>query len=253
MSASPSAGPRRDVSAILFADVHGYAYLMDRNEERTYDRVTRSVRLIRSLIGDYGGRVMNVAGDGVLALFESAPQALRFAVTIQQEFRNDTVWNADDEPVAFRIGINIGEVLVDDEANVQGRSVNVAARIQGLAQPGGICVSEAVQRAVRGTLGFAMRSIGRQNLKNIAEPIEIFAIDVNGPQVPVATPRLPVHDLPARPPDQASVAVLPLDNLSGDPRDDHFCDGITGDIITNLSRFRDLVVIARHSAFLFKG
>src|SRR5919106_1391186 len=232
MPASPSVSPRRDRLAILFADVHGYAQLMDRNEDRTYDRVTRSIRLMKSLIGDYGGRVMNVAGGGVLALF-------------------------DDEPVAFRIGINVGEVLVDEESNVQGRSVNVAARIQALARPGGICISEAVQRAVRDTLGVPMRSLGPQSLKNIAEPIEIFAIEVNGPQLPVTSPRLPPPEtspeiLAIDPPDRASVAVLPLDNLSGDPRDDHLCDGITGDIITNLSRFRDLLVIARHSTFLFK-
>jgi adenylate cyclase len=258
MSALQPAGPRRDLSAILFADVHGYAQLMDRNEQRTYERVTSAVRLIKFLIGDYGGRVMNVAGDGVLALFETAPQALKFAVAIQQEFRNEAVWSADDEPVTFRIGINIGEVLFDEETNVQGRSVNVAARIQALAQPGGICVSQAVQRAVRDTLGVAMRSLGSHNLKNIAEPIEIFAIDVNGGQPPEPPARLSspgplARSLPSAPPDQASVAVLPLDNLSGDPGDQHLCDGITGDIIANLSRFRDLLVIARHSAFLFKG
>lgn len=258
MPALPSARPRRDQSAILFADVHGYAKLMDRNEERTYERVTRSIRLIKSLIGDYGGRVMNVAGDGVLALFESAPQALKFAVTIQQEFRNDVVWNADDEPVVFRIGINLGEVLVDEESNVQGRSVNVAARIQALARPGGICVSEAVRRAVHDTMGVSMRSLGPQALKNIAEPIEIFAIEVNGPQLPEPASRLPrpgplAQGLSIAPQPEASVAVLPFDNLSGDSRDQHLADGITGDIITNLSRFRDLLVIARHSAFLFKG
>jgi adenylate cyclase len=253
---SPAHAPP-DFSAILFADVHGYAHLMDRNEQRTYERVTRSIRLMKSLIGDYGGRVMNVAGDGVLALFDSAPQALSFAVAIQREFRNETVWNADDEPVAFRIGINVGKVLVDEDANVQGHSVNVAARIQALAQPGGICVSEAVQRAVRDTLGVSMRSLGPQSLKNIAQPVEIFAIEINGPQLPTPAPRLPLAPSGQPPlldpPHQASVAVLPLDNHSGDPRDQHLCDGITGDIITNLSRFRDLLVIARHSAFLFKG
>jgi adenylate cyclase len=258
MPASPLARPQRDLSAILFADVHGYARLMDRNEERTYERVARAIRLIKSLIGDYGGRVMNVAGDGVLALFETAPQALKFAVTIQQEFRNDAVWNADDEPVAFRIGINLGEVLVDEEANVQGRSVNIAARIQAIAQPGGICVSEAVRRAVHDSLGISIRSLGLQVLKNIAEPAEIFAIDINGPQVPEASSRLrppdPVDQSLSRAPrPEASVAVLPFDNMSRDPRDQHLCDGITGDIITNLSRFRELHVIARRSAFLFKG
>jgi TolB-like protein/class 3 adenylate cyclase len=246
------ATPRRQRSAILFADVHGYSRLMAKNEDRTYERVTQAVRLIRSLIGDYGGHVQHVAGDGILALFESAAQALQFAVAIQREFRNDAVWTADDEPIAFRIGINVGEVLLGGEANVQGHSVNVAARIQALAQPGGICITHAVQRAVRDTLGIAMRKLGPQSLKNITEPIEVFAIEVNGPPLPVSA------ELPLAPGElirpflEASVAVLPVENLSNDPRNSHLCDGFTGDIITNLSRFRDLLVIARHSAFLFR-
>jgi adenylate cyclase len=245
--------PRRQVSAILFADMHGYSRLMAKNEERTYERVTRAIRLIRSLIGDYGGRIQHVAGDGVLALFESAAQALQFALAIQREFRNEAVWAADDEPIAFRIGINLGEVLVGGEANVQGHSVNIAARIQALAQPGGICVTEAVQRAVRDTLGIAMRQLGPQSLKNITEPVEVFAIEVNGPPAPtsVEPPSTPSELI--QPWTEASVAVLPLDNLSRDPRNSHLCDGFTGDIITNLSRFRDLLVIARHSAFLFQN
>jgi adenylate cyclase len=250
MSASPSAHPRRDLSAILFADVHGYAKLMDRDEQRTYERVSRSIRLMKSLIGDYGGRVMNVAGDGVLALFEDAPQALRFAVAIQQELCKDVVWSADDEPVAFRIGINLGEVLVDEDANVQGRSVNVAARIQALARPGGICISEAVKQAVPDIPDLTVRSLGRQNLRSIAEPVEVFLVEQG--MAPAASIELPRHRPTVLPAADASVAVLPFANLSGDPRDAHLCDGITGDIITNLSRFRDLLVIARHSAFLFR-
>jgi adenylate cyclase len=136
MAVEPSDNSRRQLSAILFADVHGYSRLMAKNEDRTYERVTRAVRLIRSLIGDYGDRIQHVAGDGVLALFESSAQALRFAIAIQHEFRNEAVWHADDEPIAFRIGINVGEVLLGGDANVQGHSINVAARIQALAQPG---------------------------------------------------------------------------------------------------------------------
>ena len=186
MAAEPSDSPRRELSAILFADVHGYSRLMAKNEERTYERVTQAIRLIRSLIGDYGGRIQHVAGDGVLALFESPAQALQFAIAIQREFRNEAVWHADDEPIAFRIGINVGEVLLGGDANVQGHSINVAARIQALAQPGGICVTDAVQRAVRDTLGVAMRRLGPQSLRNITEPIEVFAIEVNGPPAPVS-------------------------------------------------------------------
>ena len=253
MLVEPATPPRRQLSAILFADVHGYSGLMSRNEERTYQRVGQAIRLIKSLIGDYGGRVEHVAGDGVLALFESAAQALHFAIAIQREFRNETVWAGDDEPIAFQIGINVGEVLVGDQASVQGHSVNVAARIQALARPGGICITEAVQRAVRDSLGLAVRPLGPQTLKNITEPVEVFAIEVNGQPASVPT------ELPTRPSEiiqhftEASVAVLPLANQSNDPRDSHLCDGFTGDLITNLSRFRDLLVIARHSAFLFKN
>ncbi len=252
MLVEPATAPRRQLSAILFADVHGYSGLMSRNEERTYQRVNQAIRLIKSLIGDYGGRVEHVAGDGVLALFESAARALQFAVAIQREFRNDVVWHAEDAPIAFRIGINVGEVLVGDEANVQGHSINVAARIQALARPGGICITEAVQRAVHDTLGLEIRPLGPQTLKNISDPVEVFAIEVNGAQAPVSV------ELPGRrsaiidPFTEASVAVLPVANQSHDPRDSHLCDGFTGDLITNLSRFRDLRVIARHSAFLFK-
>jgi TolB-like protein/class 3 adenylate cyclase len=247
------ATPRRQLSAILFADVHGYSRLMAKNEDRTYQRVTQAVRLIRSLIGDYGGHVQHVAGDGILALFESAAQALQFALAIQREFRNEAVWAADDEPIAFRIGINVGEVLLGGEANVQGHSINIAARIQALAQPGGICVTEAVQRAVRDTLGIAMRQLGPQSLKNIIEPVEVFAIEVNGRPVPVLAELPPARSEIVQPFTEASVGILPLANLSDDPRDSHLCDGIASDMITNLSRFRGLLVIARHSAFLFKN
>jgi adenylate cyclase len=251
MSAADVQPPHRQLSAILFADVHGYARLMSTAEQQTYERVTRSIRLIRLLIGDYGGNVVQTSGDAVLALFESASQALRFAFAIQREFRNDAVWNPEGEPIAFRIGINLGEVIVGD-GNVHGHSVNVAARIQALAQPGGICISEVVRRAVQETLGIQVRPLGPQALKNIAEPVEVFAIDVNGPQItPQVTPR-PESPRSFVLPDEGSIVVLPLDNMSGDPSDHHLCDGITRDIITNLSRFRDLLVIAPHSAFLFK-
>jgi adenylate cyclase len=251
MSAPDIQPPHRQLSAILFADVHGYARLMSTAEEQTYERVTRSIRLIKSLIGDYGGNVVQTAGDGVLALFESASQALRFALAIQREFRNDAVWNPDGEAIAFRIGINLGEVIVG-EGNVHGHSVNVAARIQALAQPGGICISEGVRRAVRDTLGVEIRPLGPQILKNIAEPIEVFAIEVNGPQIVTSTASPPEQFETFALSDEASIVVLPLDNMSGQPSDGHLCDGITRDIITNLSRFRDLLVIAPHSAFLFK-
>jgi adenylate cyclase len=252
MATEASDAPRRQLSAILFADVYGYSRLMARSEERTFQRVTQAIRLIKSLVGDYGGRVEHVAGDGILALFENAPQALQFAIAIQREFRNAAVWHGQEGAIVFRIGINVGEVLLGDEANVQGHSVNVAARVQALARAGGICITEAVQRAVQNTLGIPVRRLGPRRLPGIAEPVEVFAIEINGSPAPiVAEPTSISRDL-VRPFTEASVAVLPLENLSGDPRNGHLCDGFTGDIITHLSRFRDLLVIARHSAFVFK-
>ena len=224
---------------------------MSKDEEGTRNRVTESINLIKSLIGDYGGRVMNVAGDGILALFGSASQSLKFAVEIQRGFRDDAVWHSEDDPITFRIGINIGEV-VDDDTGIQGHDVNIAARIQALARPGGICVSGSVQRVVRDTLGVTMHSMGQQGLKNIPEPVDVFAIDINGhTAAPTVLPLLRSETI--EPPTETSVAILPLENVSGDPRDNHVCDGVTGDIISTLSRFRDVFVIARHSAFLFKN
>jgi adenylate cyclase len=163
--------------AILCADVHGYSRLMARNEERTHERVSRSLRLARSVIGDYGGWVANVAGDGLVALFANASEALQFASAVQRKFR-DSVWNADDEPIMFRIGIDFGKVFFD-EGNVQGHSVNVAARIQSLARPGGICITDVVQRAAPDSVAGRARPLGLKYLKNIDEPVEVFAIDTD--------------------------------------------------------------------------
>ncbi len=247
-----TAAPSRQWAAILFADIHGYSRLMNKDELGTFQRVTRSIELIRSLIGDYGGRVVQTAGDGVFALFGKSCQALRFAVEMQREFRNDIVWNADGEAIAFRIGINSGYVLLG-EASVQGHSVNVAARLQALATPGGICVTGAVRDEAGDAIDLPLRPLGTRRLKNIADPIEIFAVEINGsttaPAIEVSPPPL---DQPPLEPDQVFVAVLPLDNVSGDPRDDHLCQGITGDTIANLSRFRDFAVIAKHSAVVIK-
>ena len=181
----------RSQSAILCADVHGYSRLMEKNEERTQERVNRSINLVRALIGDYQGRVASVAGDGLIALFDNTPQALQFAFAIQRKFCDQTVWNLDDDPITFRIGISHGEVYFG-EGNVQGHSVNVAARIQSLARPGGICVTDGVRRTARDSVGGALRPLGLKYLKNIDEPIEVFAIDIHGSEaVARRSPRLP--------------------------------------------------------------
>jgi adenylate cyclase len=248
-SRSPSPPGRRRLAAVMFADMADYSRHMEEEEELSSAQVVRSVELFKSLIGDYGGEVKNVAGDGILALFESAEQALRFAIGIQSEFRDQSVW-ADGEPIRFRIGLNLGEVM-ESGGNVQGHCVNVAARLQALAEPGGILVTSAILDAVRDHSNMSLQPLGRQALKNIAETIEVFSVARSGQ--PAARVAENIRAVPAADPSrQPSIAVLALANLSAEPANHHLCEGIVEDIIANLSRFRNITVIARHSAFLFR-
>jgi TolB-like protein/class 3 adenylate cyclase/Tfp pilus assembly protein PilF len=241
----------RELSAILIADVHGYTRLMARDEEHTSRRVARAVGLIKSLAGDYGGEIRNVAGDSVLALFRSASRCVKFAVEMQREFRNDSVWSSQSDPIAFRIGINLGEVREDPEG-VRGHGVNVASRIQELSDPGGICISASVREFTRDIKGIRLRSLGRPQLKNIEEEIEVFSVADNGAEQDRPGVRMR-SDAPAVRVPESSIAVLQLENLSGEPQNAHICNGVTGDIISNLTRFHDLHVIAQRSSSLFQS
>jgi TolB-like protein len=222
---------------------------MDRDEVGTIVRVTRSLGVVRTLVGDYGGSVENIAGDGVLAIFPSAGQALHFAVEMQREVAKESAWSGGQEPIVYRIGITIGDTVSEDGV-LHGNSVNLAARIQALAPPGGICISDAAYRVLRDKSDLAIRSLGQQKLKNIAEPVEVFSVSLD------SAPVLPEPLLLATPPaaeqrltPDSSLAVLPLENVSGDAADTHLCQGIVADIISNLCRFRNVMVTARHSAF----
>lgn len=239
---------RRRLAAVMFADMVGYSTRMEQDEERNAHLATRSVDLFRSLIGDYGGEVANVAGDGILALFDSAEQALRFALQMQRDFREEAVWS-DGDPIRFRVGLHLGEVSVAP-GDVRGHCVNIAARLQGLAEPGAVLVTAAIRAAVRDVAGLSLRSLGAQSLKNISEPVEVFA--ASPAEAPSPAPAEPRRAMAAPEPSrQPSVAVLAFANLSGDPANDHLCAGIAEDVIADLSRFRSLMVIARHSSFLF--
>lgn len=236
----------RKLSAILYADVHGYSRLMDRDEPGTVAKLTRSLTLIRMLVGDYGGAVVNTAGDGLVALFESASQALHFAMEMQRQLPQESAW--DDDPIAYRIGITVGDTIPGEDG-VYGHSVNLAARIQALATPGGICIADTVYQIVRSDPGIKARTLGKHNLKNIEEAVEIFAVDVAPPSAPFQQIEIPrTVKQPAV--SDCSLAVLPLENVSGDPADIHLCQGVVADLISNLCRFRNLMVIARRSAFL---
>lgn len=245
---------RHGLTAVLMADVHGYSRLMGRNEEVTAQRIDRAVNLIRQLISDYGGEVRNVAGDGVLALFDSASLCVKFAIEMQKEFARDTVWNSGADPIMFRIGINVGDIREDD-SGIQGHSVNIASRIQSLAKPGGICITKAVTQVARDIGDARLTSLGTPDLKNIDEAIEVFAVEMaDGPDTGMlaALPVIQRDDDWDHIPD-SSVAVLPLENLSGQPEDNHLCNGVTGDVISNLTRFHDLHVIAQQSSSAFQN
>jgi adenylate cyclase len=227
-------------AAVLIADVVEFSRRMEQDEGASADQVSRSMQLFRGLVGDYGGRVAGVAGDAILALFDSPDRALQFAVQIQTEFRDQSVWG-DGDPIQFRIGLNIGEVTFHD-AIAYGHCINVAARLQAMAEPGGILVTGALRSAAQTMPGLVLRSVGQPPLKNISEPIDIYAVEQSGPAPTRAAVR--PRDTPLSEPVRfPAIAVLALTNLSG--------EGISEDIIASLSRFRNIMVIARHSAFLF--
>jgi adenylate cyclase len=246
-----AAGFRRKRAAILFADVFGYSRLMSSDEQGTIDRVSRAIALFRLLIGDYGGEVINTAGDSVLAVFDTADPALAFAVAIQREFQKEAVWNTAGEPLRFRIGLHIGEIVAS-QGNVSGHQVNIASRLQEIAPPGGICLSGALRDVLSSASSVVFRPLGRPQLKNIDQTIEAFVVMLNDHLEQTAATPAPAYPPLSRPGEDIGVAVLPFANLSRDPADQHLIDGVAGDMIANLSRFRDLAVIAQHSAFLFR-
>jgi adenylate cyclase len=244
----------RRLAAILAADMVGYSRLMEADEVGTLARLkAHRLELIDPAIAKNRGRIIKTTGDGMLVEFQSIADAVWCAVEIQRGMlgRNTDVPAA--RWIQYRIGINLGDVIVED-GDVFGDGVNVAARLQELAEPGGICVSRAVRDQVqvgdRFDVGF--QDLGEQTVKNIARPIAVFRVELDkadaaaSPGVATATRAAPGSDRP-------SIAVLPFDNMSGEPEQEFFADGLTEDIITALSRFRELFVISRNSAFIYKG
>ncbi len=240
-------------TAILVADIFGYSKLMSRAEAETSERVSHAINLIRQLTTDYGGSIKNIAGDGVLALFDSPANCVNFAVAMQKEFLNDSVWNSGSDPIAFRIGINLGEVR-EGHFGLHGHAINVAARLQTLAKPGAICVSQAVSEVARDTVDLPLTSLGTPELKNIDEAIEVFEIEPGGASAQIAAEAPAIIERVAMRQDvpDNSIAVLPLDNMSGELQNTHLCNGVAGDIISNLTRFNNLHVIAHQSSGLFE-
>jgi len=248
---------RQRLAAILMADVAGYSRLMSCDERGTVAALDSARAVFRTTIDAHRGRVIDMAGDSVLAVFETASGAVVSALAIQAELARRSSDVAADCRMQFRIGIHLGDVIEKADGTVYGDGVNIAARLEGIAEPGGVTVSDAVQCAVRQRLDAAFDDIGEQRVKNIAAPVRAYRVRElasgagrTGAATATATaPAAPKRDRVDKP----SIAVLPFDNMSGDPEQDFFADGITEDIITELSRFRELFVISRNSSFKFKG
>src|SRR5207302_619458 len=237
----------RRLAAILAADVAGYSRLMGADEEGTLERLKAHRReLVDPKIKEHRGRIVKTTGDGLLAEFPSVVDAVRCAVEMQRGMIEREPEVPDERRIRFRIGVNLGDVIVD-EHDIFGDGVNIAARLETLAEPGGICVSRVVRDQVRDRLDYTFEDLGEQQVKNIARPLRVYRVrDVAKSPSAVMQPTL-------LPPDKPSVAVLPFTNMSAEPDQEFFADGISEDVITALSRYPSLFVIARNSSFTYKG
>jgi TolB-like protein/class 3 adenylate cyclase len=244
----------RRLAAILAADVAGYSRLMGADEEGALARL-KAVRksLVDPAITVHRGRTVKTTGDGMLVEFASAVDAARCGVEVQRRMAEQNAAVSQDQRIELRIGIHVGDIIIDDD-DIFGDGVNIAARLEGIAEPGGVCISDDAQRQIRGKIDIAFEDMGPQALKNIVEPMRAWRcrIDVNPPSsLPTKSPAAAAPPLAL--PDKPSIAVLPFQNMSGDPEQEYFADGMVEEIITALSRIRWLFVIARNSSFTYKG
>jgi TolB-like protein/class 3 adenylate cyclase len=244
----------RRLAAILAADVAGYSRLMGHDEAGTLARLNALRRdLIDPEVAEHKGRIVKTTGDGILIEFPSVVEAVACAVAVQQAMATHNAAIPQDQRIEFRIGINSGDVIVED-GDIHGEGVNIAARLEALAEPGMICVSAIVQGQVEGRLDCAFEDQGEQSLKNIARPVRVYRVEAGPrPSRPHAGETPALHGPALALPDKPSIAVLPFQNMSGDPEQEYFADGMVEEIITALSRIRWLFVIARNSSFAYKG
>ena len=244
----------RRLVAVLAADVAGYSRLMGADEEGTLAQL-KAIRktLVDPTIAAHRGRIVKTTGDGMLVEFASAVDAARGASEVQRGMAKQNTNVPQDARIEFRIGIHVGDIMIDDN-DIFGDGVNIAARLEGIAEPGGICVSDDAQRQIRGKIDLAFDDMGPQSLKNIAEPMRAWRLQIDRDCSPTLPKRAVVEAAqPLALPDKPSIAVLPFQNISGDPEQEYFADGMVEDIITALSRFKSLFVIARNSSFTYKG
>jgi len=239
----------RKLAAVLYADVADYSRLTGEDEDATHRRLSEYLDIVSESIDLHHGQVIHYAGDAVLADFVTVTSALECATAIQSDLSNRNRDLPDERKIQFRIGINLGEVIVDRD-DIYGNDVNVAARLESLADVGGICISDSVRTAIGNKLSLAYEFMGEQLVKNIKDPIRAYQVRPHVSEPPrEEVPEFQKFTLPEKP----SIAVLPFTNMSGDPGQNYFSDGITEDIITELSRFGALFVVARNSSFAFRG
>jgi TolB-like protein/class 3 adenylate cyclase/Flp pilus assembly protein TadD len=244
----------RRLAAILAADVAGYSRLMGEDEEGTLARLKAIRReLADPKIKEHRGRIVKTTGDGLLLEFASIVDAVRCAVEVQREMAERNVNVPSDRRIEFRMGINLGDIIKDGR-DIYGDGVNVAARLEALAEPGGICVSRVVRDQVRDKLDFSFEDLGEQQVKNITRPVRVFALRPEGVAgVPRASASATTSILPPVAPPRLSIVVLPFANLSNDPEQQYFADGITEDLTTDLSRAAGMFVISRNTAFTYRN
>lgn len=238
---------KRRLAAILVADVVGYSRLMEADEQGTLAALRKSRRIFDSLVAENQGRIFGSAGDSVIAEFASPVQATRCAVALQTRFADSSSGSAIEPPLQFRIGINLGDVSTEGD-NLLGNGVNIAARLEQIAEPGGICLSSTVHDHLTGALDLPLVDMGEQQLKNISRPVRTWRWSPAPAAVSVDDGKKAQGRYP-----KPCIAVLPFDNMSEDPEQEYFADGLTEDIITALSKHRWLDVIARNSTFAYKG
>jgi len=250
----PSERVDRRLAAVLASDVAGYSRLMGRDEERT----VAQLKVLRKTLVDPGitshrGRIVKTTGDGMLVEFASAVDAARYAVEVQRAMAERNVEIPPELRIEFRIGIHVGDVIIDDD-DIFGDGVNIAARLEGIAQPGGVCVSDDAHRQVRGKVDVAFDDLGEQALKNISEPMRAWHVRLSNGSAPSRQSGLPrVRSPELALPDKPSIVVLPFDNMSAEEGQDYLADGIVEAITAALSCIRSFFVIARSSAFTYKG
>jgi adenylate cyclase len=239
-------GFKRKLAAILSADVKGYSLLLADDEAFTIKTLKEYRGIMSKCIEHHNGRVVDSPGDNLLSEFSSVVDAVKCAVEIQKQLKKENERLVEDKRLKFRIGVNIGDVVQDGD-RIYGSGVNIAARIEGIADPGGICLSRSAYDQVKDKLGFNFEYVGEHEAKNIKEPVRVYKILLDS-----ESPR-PLVDKPPEIPEKPSIAVLPFDNMSGDPSQEYFSDGLSEQIINGLCKVSNLFVIARNSGFAYKG